>query len=108
MPESAAVTTLVFTDIEGSTRLWEEQPDRMRAALAGHDALARQIVGARRGRVVKTTGDGVHAVFDDPLDAIVAALEFQQALADPAATGGMTARESRAASAPLVRPMRGR
>src|SRR5512144_3302266 len=89
VPEFAAVTTLVFTDIEGSTRLWEEQPDRMRAALAGHDALARKIVCAHRGSVVKTTGDGVHAVFDDPLDAIVAALEFQQALADPAATAGL-------------------
>ena len=89
MPESSAVTTFVFTDIEGSTRLWEEQPERMRAALACHDALARKIVCAHRGSVVKTTGDGVHAVFDDPLDAIVAALEFQQALADPAATAGI-------------------
>ena len=89
MPESSAVTTFVFTDIEGSTRLWEEHPERMRAALAGHDALARTIVDAHRGLVVKTTGDGVHAVFDDPLDAVKAVVELQQALGDAAATGAL-------------------
>src|SRR5512147_2141409 len=89
VPESSAVTTFVFTDIEGSTRLWEEQPERMRAALAGHDALVRASVGAHHGRVVKMTGDGVHAVFDDPLDALEAVLELQQGLGDPAATAGL-------------------
>jgi predicted ATPase/class 3 adenylate cyclase len=86
VPETSGLTTFLFTDIEGSTRLWEEQPERMRAALACHDALARRCVSAHRGDVVKTMGDGIHAAFADPLDAIVAALEFQQALADPAAT----------------------
>jgi class 3 adenylate cyclase len=41
---------------------------------------------------VKTTGDGVHAVFDDAVDAIAATVDLQQALADPAATGGMPLR----------------
>ena len=40
MPEPAAVTVFLFTDIEGSTRLWEQAPDRMHDALARHDAIA--------------------------------------------------------------------
>lgn len=79
----------LFTDIEGSTRLWEEQGARMRHALAQHDALARAAVEHHRGRVVKTMGDGMHAVFAQPLDALAATLELQRALDDPAATDGM-------------------
>ena len=60
----------------------------MRPALACHDAIARAAVEAHRGTVVKTTGDGIHAVFDDPLDAVEATLELQQALQDPDATAG--------------------
>jgi predicted ATPase/class 3 adenylate cyclase len=84
-----AVTTFLFTDIEGSTRLWEREPERMKHAHARHDALARAAVEAQHGLIVKMTGDGVHAAFDDPLDAVAAALELQQALADPAATNGI-------------------
>jgi predicted ATPase/class 3 adenylate cyclase len=79
--DQAAVTTFLFTDIEGSTRLWEEQPGRMGAALARHDALARSAVETHHGVVVKTTGDGIHAAFADPLDAVVAAVDLQRALA---------------------------
>ena len=46
----------------------------MRPALARHDALARAAVEGHRGTVVKMTGDGVHAAFDDPLDAVGATL----------------------------------
>jgi predicted ATPase/class 3 adenylate cyclase len=87
-----AVATFLFTDIEGSTRLWEQEPERMRTALARHDALARASVEAHRGILVKTMGDGVHAVFDDALDAVRATLALQQALADPTATGGLPLR----------------
>ncbi|MBK6337223.1 MAG: tetratricopeptide repeat protein [Betaproteobacteria bacterium] len=86
--ESAAVTFL-FTDIEGSTRLWEESPARMRVALACHDALARSAVEQHRGTVVKTTGDGVHAAFAQPNDALAAVVQMQLALTDPEATAGM-------------------
>ena len=89
MHDPSAVTTFLFTDIEGSTRLWEQEPERMRPALARHDALARGVVEANRGIVVKMIGDGVHAAFDDPLDAVMAAVQIQQALADPAATHGV-------------------
>jgi predicted ATPase/class 3 adenylate cyclase len=85
----SAVTTILFTDIEGSTGLWEQRPERMGRALALHDELARAAVETHRGVVVKTTGDGICAAFDDPLDAIVATLELQSALANPEATKGI-------------------
>ncbi len=89
MHDDSRITTFLFTDIEGSTRLWEQQPERMRPALAQHDALAREAVAAFRGQLVKSTGDGIHAAFADPADAIAAALHLQRALADPAATEGL-------------------
>ena len=92
MPEHPAITTFLFTDIEGSSALWEREPARMRAALARHDAIARAAVEDHRGEVVKTSGDGIHAAFGDPLDAVRAVVELQQALADPAATGGVSLR----------------
>ena len=55
--------TFLFTDLEGSTRLWEEHPEAMRAALARHDEILRDAVEKRGGHVVKTTGDGLHAAF---------------------------------------------
>jgi len=88
----SAITTYLFTDIEGSTRLWEQEPERMAAALARHDAIARAAVEEHRGTVVKMTGDGVHATFDDPLDALSAAVGLQEALADAEATAGMPLR----------------
>ncbi len=41
MDEPGSVATFLFTDIEGSSRLWEREPARMQVALARHDALAR-------------------------------------------------------------------
>jgi predicted ATPase/class 3 adenylate cyclase len=89
MTHPAAITTFLFTDIEGSTRLWEQEPERMRAALARHDAIARAAVERHRGLIVKMTGDGVHAAFHDPLDAIEATLELQRALAEAQAIHGV-------------------
>ena len=54
----------------------------MRLALARHDEVLRSAVESHRGIVVKMMGDGMHAAFDDPLDAVSAALQLQQALAD--------------------------
>ena len=89
---SARVVTFLFTDIEGSTRLWEQEPERMRPALARHDALARAAVEGNHGMVVKMSGDGIHAAFDDPLDALNATLDLQRALADPESTHGISLR----------------
>jgi class 3 adenylate cyclase len=89
---SAEIVTFLFTDIEGSSRMWEEQLQRMAQALARHDVLARAAVAAQRGRVVKTTGDGMYAVFTDAPPAVAAALAIQAALVDPAATAGVPIR----------------
>ncbi len=72
--------TFLFTDLEGSTRLWQEHPDAMGDALARHDAILRDTVESHHGFVVKTTGDGVHAAFADARDAIDAAIAAQFAL----------------------------
>ena len=92
MQDAAAVTAFLFTDIEGSTRLWEHEPARMREALARHDALARRSVEAHGGVLVKTTGDGLHAAFGDPLAGVMAAVELLLQLDDPQATGGLALR----------------
>jgi predicted ATPase/class 3 adenylate cyclase len=84
--------SFLFTDIEGSTRLWEEKPEAMRQALARHDALVRAAVESNRGTVVKMIGDGVHAAFDDPLAALSATLAIQCALVDPSTTNGVALR----------------
>ena len=69
--------------------MWEEDPQRMQPALARHDDIARSSVERHRGVVVKKTGDGLHAVFQDPLDALHATLEMQLAFSDPHATAGV-------------------
>ena len=86
--------TFLFSDIEGSTRLWEDHPDQMAEALATHDALLRQAVETRGGYVVKTTGDGVFAAFATAHAAIAAALAAQVALGGVAwgATGPLLVR----------------
>jgi predicted ATPase/class 3 adenylate cyclase len=88
----STVSTFLFTDIEGSTRLWEQDHERMRVALARHDVVSRAAVETNRGRVVKMSGDGIHAVFDDPLDAVNASLCLQRALEVPGETDGITLR----------------
>ncbi len=72
--------TFLFTDVEGSTRLWEEHPDSMQSSLARHDEILREAVTAHDGHIVKTTGDGVHAVFTAAPDALAAAAAAQVAL----------------------------
>ncbi len=84
--ENTGIVTILFTDIEGSTLLWERDADRMRVALASHDKVSRGAVEAHGGTVVKMMGEGICAAFDDPLDAVSAALRLQQHLADEAAT----------------------
>lgn len=92
MQTSAGDTTLLFTDIEASTRLWEQEGEKMSRALAQHDALSRAAVERNHGVVVKMTGDGMYAAFGEPLDALNATIALQQALGDPNATNGISFR----------------
>jgi len=77
----SGTVTFLFTDLEGSTRLWEQHPDAMRPALARHDTILRKAVAEHDGYTVKTTGDGMHAVFGTAHDAVDAAVAIQQVLA---------------------------
>jgi len=79
---AGGLSSFLITDIEGSTRLWEERGTEMAAALALHDALLRSVVEGRSGKVIKTTGDGLLAVFGEPIGALTAALDAQRALRD--------------------------
>ncbi len=72
--------TFLFTDIEGSTRLWEQYPQIMSSLLVEHNRIMRQAIETHRGSVFKTVGDGFCAVFESPLDALLAALAAQHAL----------------------------
>ena len=81
------VVTFLFTDIEGSTRRWEADPDAMRSALAAHDAALRDAIAAHDGWLFKHTGDGVCAVFGSPSAAVAAAIAAQRALQLPVRTG---------------------
>ena len=78
---SAETFTFLFTDLEGSTRLWEKFPDTMKDALKRHDAILRAAIEASGGRVVKSTGDGTLAVFGGAVDAVTASLAAQRDLA---------------------------
>src|SRR5919197_2449606 len=86
--------TFLFTDIEGSTRLWEGHPAEMPDALAQHVGILDSAIGDAGGSVIKETGDGVFAVFDRPQSAIDAAVGAQLGLARAAwgVTGPLRAR----------------
>ncbi len=91
----SGTVTFLFTDIEGSTRLWDNFPDDMRRALALHDDLVAGSVAHHQGVVVKNTGDGIFAAFDSPLAAVLAAVTAATSLhhADwPAVVGALGVR----------------
>ncbi len=80
-PEPAAQTlAFLFTDIEGSTRLWEQYNEPMRDALERHDTILRAAVESANGLVVKTTGDGFMAVFSSAVDGVNACVRAQHGL----------------------------
>ena len=83
--------TFLFTDIEGSTRLWETRREEMQAALAGHDTLLREIMERHGGYVFKTVGDAFCVTFSSAPNALAAALDIQRELT-PAQTHGLPLR----------------
>jgi predicted ATPase/class 3 adenylate cyclase len=78
-PPTGTVTFL-FTDIEGSTRMWERSPKAMQAALARHDEILRRAIEEHGGYVFKTVGDAFCCAFSTAPDALEAALESQRLL----------------------------
>ncbi|UCH58470.1 MAG: AAA family ATPase, partial [Anaerolineales bacterium] len=79
-PSATITLTFLFTDLEGSTRLWQQYPQAMKTALARHDEILRTAVEASNGQVVKTTGDGFHAAFTSAFDGLQACINAQQRL----------------------------
>jgi predicted ATPase/class 3 adenylate cyclase len=78
----SGTVTFLFTDIEGSTSLWEAAPATMRQALVRHDGIVRAAIGGRGGFVFSTGGDGFGAAFARAADAVGAALDAQARLAE--------------------------
>ncbi len=74
--------SFLFTDIEGSTRLWEGIPDAMAAAVARHDAMLLGAIADHDGHVFSTSGDGMAAAFARAQEAVAAALQAQLAMSD--------------------------
>jgi predicted ATPase len=82
-----SIVTFLFTDIEGSTRRWEADPDAMRAALVAHDELMQEVIENHEGSLFKHTGDGVCAAFSSPRSAVDAAVAAQRKLELPVRMG---------------------
>lgn len=78
----AGSITFVLTDVEGSTRLWEEHPDTMSKALVDHDSVVDETIERFGGVRVKgrSEGDSTFSVFADPVDALAGGLALQRAL----------------------------
>ncbi len=77
----SGMVTFLFTDIEGSSAMWDRAREEMAAAVAHHDAILDRAVTSHMGHVVKKLGDGLLAAFADPADAIAGAVEAQRSIA---------------------------
>jgi class 3 adenylate cyclase len=80
VPLPAGTVTFLFTDIEASTRLWDQHPEAMRVALARHDAILRRAIENHGGHVFKTVGDAFCTAFATGQDALYAVLAAQISL----------------------------
>ncbi len=74
----SGTVTFLFTDIEGSTALWERHPDAMRVALARHDKILEAAIESNGGVVFSKMGDGMAAAFASARDAVAAGVVAQQ------------------------------
>ena len=74
------IVTFLFTDIQGSTSLWENNPQGMRTALERHNSILSAAITEHGGQVFKFIGDAFQTAFDAPLQAVCAALQAQRGL----------------------------
>jgi predicted ATPase/class 3 adenylate cyclase len=74
------IFTFLYTDIEGSTLLWEQYPQAIEASVSLHDNLLRYAISNHGGTIFRTVGDGICAVFANASNAVAAALDAQLAL----------------------------
>ncbi len=82
--EISGDVVFMLTDVEGSTRLWEDDPEAMRRALARHDGILNREVSRARGQLLqsRSEGDSAFAVFSDPAAALDAAVSIQRSLGE--------------------------
>jgi class 3 adenylate cyclase len=80
-PPSGTVTFLL-TDLEGATRIWEQDPDAMTAAMVRHDEILEKTIAEHRGFVFSRMGDGIASAFATAGDAVSAASAIQRTLSD--------------------------
>lgn len=72
--------TIVYTDVQGSTSLWETCPSAMKEAQDIHDIIMRQCYTDHKGYEITTEGDAFNLAFQHPVDALAFALQCQQKL----------------------------
>src|SRR5512141_2935519 len=76
----SGTVTFLFTDIEGSTKLWQEQPEAMASAHARHDEILRTAIESNHGYIFQIVGDSFSAAFHTAMDGLRAALAAQRGL----------------------------
>ena len=75
---SRQTLTFLFTDIEGSTPLWDRNADAMRSATARHNALLREAIGAHGGDAFRVVGDAFCVAFANADSAVHVAIDAQR------------------------------
>jgi len=77
------VLTYCFTDVEGSSELWEHHPEAMARILVWHERLVADVVETHGGHLIRSMGEGdsTVSVFPNAGDAVAAAVSLQRALA---------------------------
>ena len=80
--QPSGTATFLFTDIEGSNKRWERQPEAMAKSVARHDEIMRAAILQHNSHVFKTVGDAFRAVFPSAEEALGASVDAQKATAD--------------------------
>ena len=78
----SGTVTFLLTDLEGSTRMWEQDPEAMKPAMVRHDEILEKTIAGNRGFVFSRMGDGMAVAFATAGDAVAAALAIKHALTD--------------------------
>ena len=76
----SGTVTFLFTDIEGSTRLWQEMPQAMAISHARHDEILRDAIESNHGYIFQIVGDSFSAAFHNAVDGVRAVLASQRSL----------------------------
>src|SRR5690349_15350443 len=76
----SGTVTFLFTDIEGSTRIWQEEPEAMFSAQARHDAIVREAIESNNGYIFQIVGDSFTAAFHTASNGLQAAVAAQRGL----------------------------